>query len=375
MNDDGTGTITNPEGWNKKANLLFVDQPAGTGFSTGSTEDKSEEEVANDFYEFLQVFFKKNSKYQKNKFYITGESYGGHYVPSIASKVDKMNVQLSQPNSNTEDYININLKGIGIGNGLIDAYLQYPSYPEMAISTNNHSPAVNSYFYELMKLGVPVCQKLISLCESDTFASCLAAVEACNLSLMGPYLSSGLNPYDMRLKCQKPPLCNDYSALTKFLNSNLVKDFLKIPDDKDWAPCNQEVNIQFTLNGDGVKSTKPYVEDLIGKINIVIYAGDQDYICNWLGNKAWVEEMMPKLKDQDMQVWQADGKSAGEWEVDQDVYFVRVYDAGHMVPQDQPKAATELLQRFILRDIDNKQGLMNAPLQERQKLNLRQVIG
>lgn len=79
VNEQGTGTYPNPYSWNTKANVMWVDQPAGTGFSYGdeSGYDHNEKEVSDDMYTFLQLFFKNHPSLQGRPFYVFGESYGG----------------------------------------------------------------------------------------------------------------------------------------------------------------------------------------------------------------------------------------------------------------------------------------------------------
>ena len=87
------------------SNILYVDQPTGTGFSyTTDDSDIRHDEVgvSNDMYNFLQEFFKGHPKYQSNDFFITGESYAGHYIPALASRIYK-------GNSNKEG-LHVNLK-------------------------------------------------------------------------------------------------------------------------------------------------------------------------------------------------------------------------------------------------------------------------
>ena len=47
----------------------------------------NETQVGNDADAFLRIFFQKYEVYTKGNFYITGESYGGHYVPSVALRI------------------------------------------------------------------------------------------------------------------------------------------------------------------------------------------------------------------------------------------------------------------------------------------------
>jgi cathepsin A (carboxypeptidase C) len=38
--------------------------------------------------------------------------------------------------------------------------------------------------------------------------------------------------------------------------------------------------------------------NILDQIPVLIYAGDADYICNWLGNQAWTEKLeWPGQKD------------------------------------------------------------------------------
>lgn len=65
-------------------NVVYIEQPVGTGFSQGTPTARNEEDVADQFKlfwkNFVDTFGLKGSKV-----YITGESYAGMYVPYIAS--------------------------------------------------------------------------------------------------------------------------------------------------------------------------------------------------------------------------------------------------------------------------------------------------
>merc|ERR1712166_305485 len=148
INSDGEVT-SHPYSWNEKGNLLFVDQPIGTGFSHAGFGKgvKSEKGVAEDMMTFFRGFLEQNPEFEGRDFYITGESYAGHYVPAIAYYL-----------VNNAPDINLNLKGIAIGNGLTDPFHQYPvygtfSYENGLIETEEED--------EMYKKGFEVCQGLI----------------------------------------------------------------------------------------------------------------------------------------------------------------------------------------------------------------------
>lgn len=93
--------------------MLFVDQPVGTGFSKAKIIDyvKNETEIAEDFYLFMTKFVETYPEFKGRPLYITGESYAGHYIPSISAYIHK------------QQNVDLNLQGFAIGNGWTDPLL------------------------------------------------------------------------------------------------------------------------------------------------------------------------------------------------------------------------------------------------------------
>lgn len=77
VNPDGKTTTVNPNSWTEAAHVLWLDQPAGVGYSYGDENDSGEEMVSEDAYFFLQAFFQTHPEYAKAPLYIVGESYAG----------------------------------------------------------------------------------------------------------------------------------------------------------------------------------------------------------------------------------------------------------------------------------------------------------
>src|SRR5690606_11898244 len=73
--------------WYELGDMVFVDQPGGTGFSYTDVYDKELSEVADDFMIFLQKFYELFPNDLSNEIYIAGESYAGQYIPYIASSI------------------------------------------------------------------------------------------------------------------------------------------------------------------------------------------------------------------------------------------------------------------------------------------------
>jgi cathepsin A (carboxypeptidase C) len=347
--DGGGKTTPNPHSWNSRANVLWLDQPQSTGFSTGKLEvSGDEDETVEHFYTFLMNFYKALPQYKKNGLYISGESYGGHWVPAVAHRVWQGGLA------------NAPLKGILIGNGLTNPEEQYNWYWKMAQDggkteggTLKESP-VGRLGVGTMRLGSGACVKAIGKCNDANSslqgAACSAAFAACAYTQNVPYQLTGYNPYDMRIKCEKPPLCYDFSQVTTFLNTPEVQK--AIGATKKWASCNLLVNKAFT--NDFMKNYHRKIPDLLSNgVRVLIYAGDVDFICNWLGNKHWTLKLDWSHKEdfnaaEEKPYLLADGKTEfGKLRQTHGLAFLQVYQAGHMVPMDKPEAALTMLNDFI----------------------------
>lgn len=93
------------------ANVLFLESPAGVGFSYSNTtsdyENVGDKRTAQDSYKFLINWLERFPQCKTRDFFITGESYAGHYVPQLASTI-------LQHNKATNQTKIINLKGIAV---------------------------------------------------------------------------------------------------------------------------------------------------------------------------------------------------------------------------------------------------------------------
>ena len=125
----GNGTIPNPYSWNEHVNIIYLDEPIGTGFSyssDGSTVN-SLKDLAVDVYAFLQVFMHNLPQYASLPFHIAAESWGGHYGPEIGSLVYKQNKQMEY--APFPGQVKINLASIMLANGLTEPLSQFETIP------------------------------------------------------------------------------------------------------------------------------------------------------------------------------------------------------------------------------------------------------
>lgn len=329
----------NPFSWNANATVVWVDQPAGTGYSLGEGVH-DEETVGADMLTFMTEFVSRY-KYSDLPLYVFGESYAGHYVPVVSRAL-------------LDSTTGFNLRGFGIGNGLTVPSEQYKYYRPFAEAHD----LVSSPSLLLMKGIEKACLPLARSCdglEDDAlldWTDCLNAYVVCNAGLITPVQLTGVNVYDVRRKCGSNPLCYDFSGVDAYLNLPDVKKALGVK--KPWSECNHFVDLTMVYGGDWMRSFGDDVTALLENgVQGLVYAGEWDYMCNWLGNRAWTH---------DLDTWSGhdaynaaenktfvtkEGNVVGTYLSASNLTFLKVQGAGHLAPHDQPETTLAMLQRFI----------------------------
>ena len=130
LDNNNKGVKINPFSWHNVANLLFIDQPVGTGLSYTTSRDgycKNDEEINRHFYKFLQSFFELHSRYvttdnktklkSSRSFFMSGESHAGHYIPSMSAYILNKNKEIMAAKEPSNDVF-ITLTGIALGEGV-----------------------------------------------------------------------------------------------------------------------------------------------------------------------------------------------------------------------------------------------------------------
>lgn len=337
--------VKNPYSWNNNASVLFLDQPVNVGYSYSSESVSDTKAAGIDVLAFLDLFFKKFPEYSKLPFHIAGESYGGHYIPVFAKTIIE-----------AEDK-NFELSSVMIGNGLTDVLTQYEYYQPMACGEGGYPAVVEPEQCDAMEGSIGRCTSLISACyESGSAWACVPATIYCNNAELGPYQQTGRNVYDVRKMCEGSSLCyNELEYMDKYLNLPEVKEAIGA-EVEDYQSCNFDVNRNFMFTGDWMKSDfkEAIIDVLETDLPVLIYAGDKDFICNWLGNQAWTDRLEYKNSDgfavAPVNKWYNGKSYAGDVKNYENFTFLRVFDGGHMVPFDQPENSLDMVNRWISGD-------------------------
>jgi len=207
-----------------------------------------------------------------------------------------------------------------------------------------------------MEAALVGCLPLIEACRQNSsvgWLACINAYDLCNVAEIEPVTLTGVNPYDVREKCQVPPLCYNFSLLPAFLKQPSVKQALGTTG-HIWKECNRVTELELVFAGDWMMN---YAEDIpallaAGK-RVLVYAGDYDFICNWIGNSHWVAQLQwpgqTNYTNAANKTWNVDGVPAGDFkEANNGLFtFLKVFNAGHMVPHDQPENALQMINLFI----------------------------
>ncbi|KAL5612799.1 hypothetical protein BROUX41_004117 [Berkeleyomyces rouxiae] len=331
----------NPYSWNNNASVIFLDQPVNVGFSYSNQPVSTTTAASKDVYALMSLFFHKFPEYATQDFHIAGESYAGHYIPAMASEI------LEHPNRN------INLKSVLIGNGLTDGYTQYAYYRPMACGDGGYPRVLSESECEAMDKALPRCQSLINSCyESGSTWSCVPASIYCNNAMIGPYQRTGQNVYDIRGPCEDDSnLC--YSGLgyiSDYLNQEHVQKALGV-EVNGYESCNFDINRNFLFAGDWFTPFHHLVPSILEEIPVLIYAGDADYICNWLGNQAWTNELEwpghKAFSSAKLQSLNLGSEKYGRVKSSGNLTFMQIFGAGHMVPMDQPENSLDFYNRWL----------------------------
>ena len=114
------------------------------------------------------------------------------------------------------------------------------------------------------------------------------------------------------------------------------------------------MDVHSALQGDWFTNLQENVTYLLENgVHLLVYSGDKDFICNWRGGEKWTHEAQWSHGDDFRKAkytdWTNDGgdKKWGEYKSVDKLTFLRVYNAGHMVPMNQPEAALAMLNKWL----------------------------
>ena len=358
----------NEYSWNRVANMIYLESPGDVGFSY--IDSKLEQDLfiddkiaAEDNLKALINFFEKFPSMKNKDFYISGESYGGIYVPMLAYNIIEYN-------KNKVESEKIKLKGILVGNGVTDWNYDATISTYDFIFTHHLTSYENRLDYNKYCLmnetyNSQKCDEIINIIEKDI---------------------NGINIYDYLRECKTPQNLKSesysnskyYQYALWFFNRKKKNNLdLEEEEDESTTPCFDDTNIQNYFNRKDVqsalhvtaKSTWYVCSGVVSNrykilpegsiwtyptlikegIRILIYSGDTDIVVPYNGNQAWIKDLKLEVEEPWRQ-WRAfnDMNNVSGYIVKyKGLTFCTIKGTGHMAPMWKPKESFYMFQKFI----------------------------
>ncbi|KAF8598737.1 alpha/beta-hydrolase [Ceratobasidium sp. AG-I] len=331
--------------WTSASDMLWIEQPVGTGFTLGVPNLTNEYQMADQFYGFLQQFYAVFPKLVQKELYITGESYAGFYIPYIASRI--LHASASEKRK-----LPLNLQTFLIIDGVYSSFITSQEAPAASFAKKNQQTLGlnNTVVAQLQNLTVSCgYQKIVDAAtyppkgkiplpngNKDEIS------EECDVATLFYDAATEANPcfniYRVTDKCPTP-LGNDES----YYSRPDVQQTLHVANFGNWSQCsNGPVFIDYMDNS-------PYSETLFpdllqrlpkgfslwhGLIDSILFSeGTRITIQNltWAGQQGFQKPITTPLV--------VDGQQHGVYHTERKLTYIEFDNAGHMIPQDQPAAA------------------------------------
>jgi len=347
---DGTGLVHSTYAWNKLANMVFIEQPAGVGFShAGHNIAYSDSQASNDNRQFIMKFYERFPALKVLDFYISGESYGGHYLPTLAKRL-------------VEEGGAPSFKGVMVGNPL--TYMPYRDYGFYGTAWG-HQLLPKTLWDEYIQNGCAMADPEPEACYEITsrmhqilygldpyaldFPNCIGG-EAAGQHERLAILDMIARATNKTQEAYQP--CSEDLA-TNYLNRPDVKAAIHARD-YTWQLCSGQINFLWDAQ-DTHAPMMPIWKFLIeheSALNMMIFSGDDDSICATLGSQQFIWGLgYTPNEAMNWKAWKVDEQIAGyytEFDVPNGKFaFVTVHGAGHMVPSTQPKRGFALFEQFL----------------------------
>jgi carboxypeptidase D len=241
-----TTPVNNSYSFNNYANMIYIDQPIGVGFSYGTDDVTSTVTAAPYVWKLIQAFYASFPQYESRDFGIFTESYGGHYGPEFTKYIQDQN------KANAGEKINI--VALGVNNGWIDFKIQEKAYVQFSYN-NTYKPLITqSQYNTYMSRYTNNCLPAINSCySSGSNSACQTADNTCYNQIEGPLSSvADFDVYDIRAPSQDPNPPENYVT---YLGSSAVKK--AIGAQSTYQECANAPGNKFSTTGD---STYPKFE-------------------------------------------------------------------------------------------------------------------
>jgi len=368
--------------WSSIANVLYIEAPVGVGFSyADSTSDYkiTDDSAADDNRAAMEKFYELFPEYAQNDFFITGESYAGVYVPTLAEAILKA--------TQAGDYTGAPLKGIAVGNGCTGTelgicgsgdqgtYYEWSYLLGTAFIDKDLKAAINAacdwkaaaenkrnaLSAQCTHLLVAASKEIANVNMYNIYGDCANGDSCSNFENVLTNNPRPLHkaPLGARYTPFGPQACIDSRSTSAYLNRADVMAAIHVRDPGFcWTVCGTARGWSYqSTRGNLPRDTYPA---LVDNYRVLIFNGDWDACVPFTDNEAWTENMGYEVKNP-WHLWTYTSTAGEENQVAgyattyvtgssnpvSSFTFATVRGGRHEVPESAPAQAMELLQRFI----------------------------
>ncbi|KAF7535653.1 hypothetical protein G7054_g5168 [Neopestalotiopsis clavispora] len=338
-------------GWTEFANVVFVDQPIGVGFSAPHDPDLWAGDLMEsgiDFTRFLDIFVQEAfPELEHRPIHLAAESFGGRYAPTYASMMRRRFASLIL----VDPLINWPRSLLGV--------YEHLCVPRPLTSGNR---TFSAEACEQMKMGYAACEKSAAACDlTYDGETCLAAADTCQKIydiFDNEVVPGGWSPYDDRRQCEVPPICGGMGMeqVGQYLNTEWVQQALGL-NDFDFRPVNGDFSEKWSNLPDPYLPSTREIRRILDMKNtpVIVLNGMNDVGINWEGMTATLDSLIwsghADYKLQPLTPWYYNHEGSkvkgGNSKRFGRLKLVNIDEAGHMSPHDQPAAASFVIKSWI----------------------------
>lgn len=343
-----------PAAWTKVSNIIFVDAPAGTGFSYATTDNgfvPNDTMVVHHLHIFLGKWFDEHPQFLLNPLYIAGDSYSGIIIPSLALEIAK--------GIESSDERLLNLKGYIAGNPLTDA---------TRFDDNARIPFLHGMGIipdELYEVARKSCRGEYNSPLNAQCANSVQAIGDCirdvnDVHVLEPrceeyesliiHKSTLQDGRERLLESAVSSICRNatYFLSEVWANDETVRESLGIHKGTvpSWKRC--DFHIPYTRD---ILSTVEHHLSLITKgYRAMVYNGDHDSKISFVGTQAWIRYLNLSIAE-DWRPWYVAGQVVGFTRTySNNLTYATVKGAGHTAPEYMPRECLAMVDRWLSGD-------------------------
>ncbi|CAD0199722.1 unnamed protein product [Chrysodeixis includens] len=358
--------------WVNNFNVLFVDNPVGTGYSY--VEDLkfltvTNDEIALDFVALMRGFYENHPEFNSVPLYIYGQSYGGKMAIDMAIRMRE---------AEQEGTIGSNLKGVAMGNAWISPVDATLTWGPLLLAAG----LVDQEGHDAIQAAAEEAERLFNAGDyvgstaqwANTQGAVFQHTTSVDFYNILTKMQVGLSDttrsaYELsrEMLIDNIPYASQGKARQEVINlnhfmNNDVRQALNIPDHVTWG--NQSNAVFNYLRGDFMKPVTDGIEKLLNETDIILtkYNGNLDLICDTPGQLLWVDRLKwhgaeaykqaPRLP-----IWENELQGEGIGDLTYTAALTRIHDHGDMFWWFYPTVAAAGTTRPLILWLDGVTGV------------------